>query len=266
VSAKTPKLALDPERSEGEGTKIRNPQSAIRIPPGGGAAETPCPTFDVASADKWALDWDEKTRLLLLDRIRNVPPYRFFSTQQAILLEAICARAMPQKDRPPEMRVPIAPWIDERLHQGEGSGYRYEDMPDDHQAYRLGLTGFDETARALFGREFTYLAPTQQDKVLEAIDGGEPPGETWTELPAKRFFGMLMGDIITNYYAHPAAWAEIGFNGPASPRGHMRLSLGKRDPWEAEEVQPFSSTSIVKRALARKESEGGGESSQEATH
>jgi hypothetical protein len=122
--------------------KIRNPQvlglrpiQAIRnyidVPSGGGAAETPYPTFDVASADKWSLDWDEKTRLLVLDRIHNVPPYRFFSIQEAALLEAICSRAMPQEDRLPETRVPIAPWIDERLHEGEGSGYRYEDMPDD---------------------------------------------------------------------------------------------------------------------------------------
>ena len=33
----------------------------LAIPPGGGPGNTPYPDFDVASPDKWALDWDEKT-------------------------------------------------------------------------------------------------------------------------------------------------------------------------------------------------------------
>ena len=90
---------------------------------------------------------------------------------------------------------------------------------------------------------------------------GKPPGVVWKELPARRFFQLFMRDVITNYYAHPAAWAEIGFNGPASPRGHMRLGLGKRDPWEAEEKRPRSSVEIVRRNLDKGTQESG-----EATH
>ena len=35
------------------------------------------------------------------------------------------------------------------------------------------------------------------------------------------------------YYAHPSAWNEIGFGGPASPRGYVRMDFNRRDPWEA---------------------------------
>ena len=36
----------------------------------------------------------------------------------------------------------------------------------------------------------------------------------------------------------PTAWNEIGFGGPASPRGYVRMGLDRRDPWEAVEATP----------------------------
>src|SRR5687768_11122476 len=103
-------------------------QERLKIPAGGGAAETPYPQFDVASAEKWALDWDNKTRRLIQERVENVPPYRFFDPDEARTLEALIDCVLPQEDRSSENRIPIAPWIDERLYQGEGNGYRYERM------------------------------------------------------------------------------------------------------------------------------------------
>ena len=220
---------------------------SLRIPPGG-AAQTPYPDFDITNADKWNLDWDEKTKRLVIDRVENVPPFRFFSTEEAGLLEALCNCALPQEDRPEARRVPIAPWIDEWLYIGQGIGYRYEDMPEDRQAYRLGLQGFDETARHLFSAAFVDLSRAEQNEVMRQVAEGSPPGKIWSHLSAVLFFQRFMSDVITNYYAHPAAWAEIGFNGPASPRGHIRLRLNFRDPWEAREHQPRSSVEIVRRS------------------
>ena len=223
---------------------------------GGGASGTPYADYDVVGRDKWALDWDEKTRRLVLDRLRHVPAFRFFSTEEARTLEAACERIVPQGDRPPHQRVPIAPWIDDRLHRGAGDGYRYEDMPDDREAYCLALRGLDETARHLFHAPFADLDDVRRDEVLRRVASGEPPGETWRDLPAKRFFQGLVGAAIRRYYAHPAAWAEIGFGGPASPRGHIRLALGKRDPWEAAERRPRSSVALVRRALDSRGADG----------
>jgi hypothetical protein len=230
----------------------QNKQSkSPRILPGGGAEQTPYPEFDITNSDKWNLDWDEKTRRLVIDRMENVPSYHFFSTEEARLLEALCNCALPQDGRPEEQRVPIAPWIDERLYNGKGSGYRYEKMPEDRQAYHLGLQGFDETARCLFDADFIGLNRANQSEVMRQVAEGSPPGETWEHLSAVLFFQLFMSDVITNYYAHPAAWAEIGFNGPSSPRGHIRLLLNLRDPWEAKEIQPRSSIEIVRRSRGK---------------
>jgi hypothetical protein len=231
----------------------QNRQSeSLHVSPGGGAEGTPYPNFEITNSDKWNLDWDEKTRRLVLDRVENVPPYRFFSKEEVKLLEALCDCALPQHDRSETLRVPIAPWIDQRLYAGEGSGYRYENMPEDRQAYRMGLQGFDQTAQHLFGAAFIDLPHSDQEEVLRQISEGSPPGGVWKHLSATIFFQHLMNDIITNYYAHPGAWAEIGFNGPASPRGHIRLRLNRRDPWEAKEYLPRSSVQIVRRSRGKK--------------
>jgi hypothetical protein len=218
-----------------------SPAAAPPSLPAGGGGRTPYPGYQVTGPDKWAQDWDEKTRRLVLDRIGNVPPPSFFTDSEFALLEAMCDRLLPQEDRPAEQRIPIAPFIDERLATGGGNGYRYEVMPWDDEAYRRGLAGIDQSSRIMFGADrFTELDERQQDAVLAAVENGDPPGETWRELPANLFFKILMHDVVEMYYSHPIAWNEIGFQGPASPRGHVRLSLGKRDPWEAEETRPLS--------------------------
>ncbi len=210
-------------------------------PPAGGGGRTPYPGYDAMAPDKWRHDWDEKTRRLVLDRLRNIPARAFFGAPEFATLEAVCRRLLPQDDRPADLRIPLAPFIDRRLAQGAGNGYRYEQMPWDDEAYRRGLAGLDEASRALCeGQGFTDLEAGQQDAVLAAVEGGDPPGAAWARLPARRFFKLLLQDVVEVYYAHPAAWNEIGFQGPASPRGHARLALGKRDPWEAEETAPLA--------------------------
>jgi hypothetical protein len=223
----------------------------LRVPPGGGAEQTPYSDFDITTVEKWNLDWDEKTKRLVIDRVEKVPAYRFFSTEEAGLLEAVCDCVLPQEDRPETRQVPIAPWIDEALYKGEGIGYRYENMPEDREAYRLGLQAIDETSRQLFGLAFVDLRRADRNEVMRQVAEGSPPGETWKRLPAIIFFQRLMSDVITNYYAHPAAWAEIGFSGPSSPRGHIRLRLNFRDPWEAKEHGPHSSVDIVRRSRGK---------------
>ncbi|MDQ6661851.1 MAG: gluconate 2-dehydrogenase subunit 3 family protein, partial [Chloroflexota bacterium] len=71
------------------------------------------PGYEVMSQQKF---WDEATRKVILDRINNVPPIRFFTEDEAHLMQAICERIMPQDDRDEAHTIPIVPFIDERLY------------------------------------------------------------------------------------------------------------------------------------------------------
>ncbi|MCA1607346.1 MAG: gluconate 2-dehydrogenase subunit 3 family protein [Acidobacteria bacterium] len=188
--------------------------------------------------DKWSSpDWDDQTRAVVRQRLEDVPPIRFFSEQEVRTLTAVADRILPQSDRPETEKVPIVPRIDETLYGDRRNGYRYEELPPQREAWRLGLAGIDEAARSLFGgRPFYDLDALSQDVVLTHVERGRPPGEAWKKIPAKRFFtSVLLMTIVQTYYSHPLAWNEIGYNGPSSPRGHVRKSEGGVDPWEAQE-------------------------------
>ncbi|MGH9908332.1 MAG: gluconate 2-dehydrogenase subunit 3 family protein, partial [Pyrinomonadaceae bacterium] len=86
----------------------------------------------------------------------------------------------------------------------------------------------------LFGKEFVDLGSLSQDVVLTHVARGDSEGPAWKLLPPARFFrDVLCTTVVKIYHAHPLAWNEIGYNGPSSPRGHVRKWEGGVDPWEA---------------------------------
>jgi len=181
--------------------------------------------------------WDQATRDLVLDRVENTPPLRFFSPAEAATLDAVFARLVPQDDRTPERRIPILPVVDAKLHHGIGDGYRFEDMPPDGEAMKLGSRAIDEMARHVHGRGFVEVSAPDQERLLRSIHDGDPVGssDVWDRMPPERFWQLLVQFAAEAYYSHPWAWDEIGFGGPAYPRGYFRLDGGRAEPWEVAE-------------------------------
>lgn len=196
---------------------------------------TPYEGYDVLEK-RDSPSWDDITREVVRKRLDEVPERRFLEVGEWETLEAVCARLLPQPDRP-DAPVPIVPFIDEKLRKNEGEGYRYEDMPDLRSTWRLGIAGIEKEAQRRYRKRFIELRAEQQDGILRAIQNEEAEGAPWEELPAKRFFtDTLLKTVVGIYYAHPAAWSEIGWGGPASPRGYVRRGLDEHDPWEAHEA------------------------------
>jgi hypothetical protein len=188
--------------------------------------------------DKWSSpDWDDHTREVVRKRLEEIPPIRFFTDEESQILNAVAQRIIPQPDRCDAEKIPVVAWIDEKLYEDKRDGYRYEEMPPQREAWRLGLAGINQTAELLFdGKSFLNLDHLSQDVVLQHVAGGRVSGEAWKKLPASRFFrDVLCSSIVKIYYSHPLAWNEIGYNGPSSLRGHMRKWEGGVDPWEAPE-------------------------------
>ena len=181
--------------------------------------------------------WDAATRAEVENRVYNVPQIRFFTDEELPIITAVCERVMPQDDRLPEWRIPVVKYIDERLYKNEINGYRYEDMPPDRDAHRLGLRAIDQTAREIHGCGFAELDRLQQEKILKSIHDGEQLGaqEIWARMSIDRYWQLLVGDCVEAYYSHPWAWDEVGYGGPAYPRAYMRLEGGMPEPWEVDE-------------------------------
>ena len=135
---------------------------------------------------------------------------------------------------PSDSPIPLAPALDQRLAEGRADGWRYDALPPDREAYRLGLGGIQEIAQALFRTDFLTLDAARQDAVIEALASGHPPGPTWETLDASRFFEELLAELTTTYYAHPLAQAEIGYAGFADLPGWTKIGLGEREEREPE--------------------------------
>ncbi|SFQ77381.1 gluconate 2-dehydrogenase subunit 3 family protein [Hymenobacter arizonensis] len=178
----------------------------------------------------------EATRAALESRLDAPTTYepQFLAPETYALLEAVAGRLFPQPDRP-EQPISLAPAVDQRLLEGRADGWRYDALPPDREAMRMGLGGIQEIAHSLYQADFLALQDIQQNAVLQALASGRPPGDTWLTLDAGRFFEELLAELTETYYAHPLAQEEIGYVGMADLPAWSKIGLNER---EAREPQP----------------------------
>ena len=109
------------------------------------------------------------------------------------------------------------------------------------EAWRRGLARARRRGQVrATARASTNSAAASRMRCLRAVQQGDVHrARLARSCRAKLFFTKrLLHDIVSAYYAHPTAWNEIGFGGPASPRGYVRMDFDRRDPWEAAEAKP----------------------------
>lgn len=194
------------------------------------------PGYDVL-AKRHTLSWDAQTRRVIDHRLAVSLAPRFFSADAWRTLDALCRRILPQPpDRPP---IPLAALLDNALYTNATQGFRVDPLPHDGEAWTRALAALELEARDIFGAAFHELAQETQDELLQRAQNGLLKNPAWAPMTAKIFFHhRILVDIPAMYYAHPTAWNEIGFGGPASPRGYVRMEMNRRDPWEAAEAKP----------------------------
>ena len=175
----------------------------------------------------------DATRAALQARLDAPAAYapQFLAPAAFALLEAVAARLFPQPDRP-DAPIPLAPAVDQRLAEGRADGWRYDALPPDREAYRLGLGGIQEIAQALFQTNFQRLDAAGQDAVLQALASTTPPGTTWETLNAGRFFEEMLAELTEAYYSHPLAQEEIGYVGMADLPAWSKSGLNEKEARE----------------------------------
>ncbi len=227
-------------------------EAAATTPPGGPRR---FPGFDVLAE---LPRWDLETAAVVNSRLGRPPALRFFTpAEEAIataLLDLLLGQSSPG-EAPPEARqqtllgrapggrgpgedgrIPLTAMIDARLAEAQTDGWRYADMPEDGQAWRDTLASLHADAQAKFGVPFARCAPAEQAALIQAVqDAGS--GD-WRGMNAARVWSLWTRYACTAFYAHPWAWNEMGFPGPAYPRGYKNLGTGRREPFEAEDAQP----------------------------
>ena len=186
------------------------------------------PDYDVFDA---AGTWDAATAKVVNARLHMADDLRFFSASETPTVRAFCDVCMAQDGEP---RVPVVEMVDDKLAAGRLDGYQYADMPDDRDTWRLVLAGLDEAARSRYGQpDFASAGLEAQKAIVGLLAEGQLSGGSWDRLNPKRAWSVCMRMVVAAFYSHPWAWNEIGFGGPAYPRGYMRLGpTSTKEPYE----------------------------------
>jgi Gluconate 2-dehydrogenase subunit 3 len=204
------------------------PASSGPRTPGGGPERFP--GSDVMSQ---LPHWDPATAAVVEARLGPPPALRFFSPAEEAAATALLDLLLGQDEEP---RVPVTVMIDTRLAEAQTDGWRYADMPEDGQAWRDTLASLDTDAEVKYGVRFAECPVTDQRALVQAVQ--DLGSGDWHGLPASRVWSLWTRYACTAFYAHPWAWNEMGFPGPAYPRGYKNKGVGRREPFEVPDGRP----------------------------
>jgi hypothetical protein len=187
------------------------------------------PGFDVLGQ---AGHWDPVTAELITARTGPPPRPRFFTEAEQASAAALLDQLTGQCDEP--AGVPVLEMVDARLAAGETDGWHYADMPEDGQAWRDTLGYLDKDAHDRCGTSFAAAPRHDQAAIIQAVQDASE----WHGLNAPRVWSLWTRYACTALYSHPHAWSEMGFPGPAYPRGYKNAGVGKREPFEVGDARP----------------------------
>ncbi len=209
------------------------------------AITTRYPGYDVLNK-RDTPSWDPITRQVVEERLSMSRQPRFFDLAQWTAATALCTCVVVQPDD--RLAVPVAAMLDARLFEDQGDGWRDARLPPLRQAWCIGLAALDAESQGEHGLVFAQLAAARQTALVEQMQCGKLRAAAWQGMPSDLFFSeRVLHDLYGAYYAHPAAWSEIGFGGPANPRGYVRLNKNRRDPWEAIEATAENAATVKRK-------------------
>jgi hypothetical protein len=184
------------------------------------------PGFDVLdSVDVW----DDVTAGSVLERLSHPTGLSFFTPAEVAVVRPLLDLLLAQDGEP---RVPVLELVDRRLAVGETDGWHYDELPEDAQAWRETLAALDKAAYDRSGGGFAELPATEQAALVDEVRRAD----TWQGFTAKHVWSLWTRYACTAFYSHPWAWNEIGFPGPAYPRGYLNPGLDARERWEVADT------------------------------
>jgi len=167
--------------------------------------------------------WDPHTREIVGKRRSPQVAHRFFSHEEALLIQGLATVLV--DDHRLEVLTYVTQHVDESVASPIGEAQRQVGVLEKKELYRQGLAEVERISREQFGSDFLALKREEQIAVLNQLQHDKQ---------TKPFFKKLLHDCVAAYYSHPLVWSEIGYGGPAYPRGYVRVEKGLVDPWEAK--------------------------------
>jgi len=169
--------------------------------------------------------WDDETRELVLRRVEDEvgidANFVFLNATEGALLVRISDILLNQCGA--SQHIKIVESIDKKL-SSQKRGVRYGNNPWPGEFYKKGLS---EILKIMNDAEDEMLFDVIEKVLSENKDDF-----------LTAFLKKVLHDAAEIFYSHPAAWAEIGFPGPAYPIGYPFLKCDEKELWEPEYINP----------------------------
>jgi hypothetical protein len=203
--------------------------TTLPLPPAEGGGRFP--GFDVMDQAK---HWDDATLAVIGSRMHDLPHVRFFTPAEEAAAKPLLDQLTGQRTHPGQPHIDLVRMVDTRLAEDQTDGWHYDTMPPDEQAWKDSLKALDDDSRSAFGAVFSEAGWDDQHSLLARIHDGEGP---WHGMPRDAVWSLWSRYAATAFYSHPAAWNEIGFSGPAYPRGYKNIGVNKLEGYEVHDVR-----------------------------
>lgn len=189
------------------------------------------PNFNVMHEEK---HWDPHTREIVDNRLKtdSFYPFQFLTQQEANTLFQLCSLLL--DDQRTSVISFVVHHFDSMLKENIGESQRKFGIPAQSLLIRDGLALLDQACNRLYGNSLDILEGKVKKQVAnELMQGSFSLQSAQKNVPVNDFMDKVLSEAVSAYYSHPTVWSEIGYAGPAYPRGYVRSELGLTDPWEA---------------------------------
>ena len=120
--------------------------------------------------------------------------WRFFTVDEAILVDAIAEQIIPPDEWPGGKDSGVTNFIDKQL---AGPYKRYQVV------YRKGLSAIQESCDKIYQKKFEELPWQEQTLFLEKMESGQMKENAWSGGFDKEFFGLIRDHTMQSYYGSP---------------------------------------------------------------
>ena len=174
---------------------------------------------------------------MIMHESSNQLAYGYLTQPEVRFLDAAVARLIPADELGPGAKeAGVTYFIDRQLVSvwgTHGRNYRMGPWPEGtpqqgfqsrltpQEIYRAAIRESNIHCGKQYGKAFEFLAPQQQDQVLQGLEDGKIELESLT---SKLFFGLLLRNTVEGFFADPIyggnrdkiGWKLIGFPGVAA--------------------------------------------------
>lgn len=188
------------------------------------------PSFNVMDERE---EWDAHTQAIVENRLMESHPSTELSLVELQVLQQVCSALI--DDRRENVLSYILVHVAQSLKGTTGEGERKAGLPAQKKLIINGIkymSGSMPTKKQLFALEHEDQDLTE---LLQQVSQGKAVISNWTSELQREWFIKLLSLTVEAYCSHPQVWSDMGYAGPAYPRGYVRGDIGRLDPWEAKE-------------------------------